>query len=81
MDIKIGSVVKVTAGRDKEKFVVIVNKDKDRYFISDGKNRSILKPKAKNIIHLKKTKSNFNISGETTDKQIRKFLKDFLENE
>jgi len=77
MDITVGRVVIATAGREKGNFLIVVTIEGDRCFVVNGKNRTLLNPKCKNILHLKKTNTSFTLTGETTDKQIRRFLNEF----
>lgn len=74
MDITKGTVVLVKAGREKGKFLVVTEIKDNKCFIVNGKNRTISKPKCKNILHLTRTNTVFNLTVDTTDKQIRKFL-------
>ena len=45
MDIVKGSVVRATAGRDKDKFFVVLSTDGVYAQIADGKRRKVQKPK------------------------------------
>ena len=45
MDIVKGSVVRATAGRDKDKFFVVLGREGDYALIADGKRRKVQKPK------------------------------------
>lgn len=53
-DIKIGSVVMSTQGRDKDMFFVVVNvDDKHGYvYLADGGMRKLNAPKRKNLKHV-----------------------------
>lgn len=75
MDIVKGRIVKAKAGRDKDKFFVVVDVYKNSAYICDGKSRRIEKPKRKNILHLAPT-------GEMADefnnnRTIREILKKY----
>lgn len=75
MDIVKGRIVKAKAGRDKDKFFVVVDVYKNTAYICDGKIRRIEKPKRKNILHLAPT-------GEMADefnnnRTIREILKKY----
>ena len=56
MDIYPSSVVIATAGRDKEKFFVVLKTEDNFAYISDGYTRKVDVPKKKKIKHLKSTK-------------------------
>ena len=51
-DISVGDVVKATAGRDKDKFFLVIEVSDGFAFIVDGKTRKVGKPKRKNVKHL-----------------------------
>ena len=53
MPIKIGDYVLSLAGRDKNKVFLVVNIDKQKVFIVDGKTRKVDRPKIKNVKHVK----------------------------
>ena len=78
MDIQKGSVVRAKAGRDKGDYFVVTDiLDSERVLISDGKHRKVQNPKLKNVIHLEVTKT---VAKDiTTNRQIKSFLKSYLE--
>ena len=51
--IKAGDFVVSLTGRDKNKCFLVVNLDKDKVFIVDGKARKVDRPKVKNVKHVK----------------------------
>lgn len=52
-DIKIGSVVMSTQGRDKGMYFIVVKLDKKGYvYLSDGGMRKLNVPKRKNVKHV-----------------------------
>lgn len=53
MPIKVGDFVVSLTGRDKNKCFLVVNLDKDKVFIVDGKARKVDRPKVKNVKHVK----------------------------
>ena len=53
MDIYPGSIVVATAGRDKEKFFVVLSLEDNFAYISDGYTRKVDVPKKKKFKHLK----------------------------
>ena len=74
MELKCGMIVKSIAGHDKDRFYLVVDIKSNRAYIADGKLRSVEFPKAKNFIHLKKTKEVVNLKDFSTNKQVRKLL-------
>lgn len=56
MDIYPGLIVKAIAGRDKDKYFVVLSvKDSNFCYIADGKRRKVDMPKLKKIKHLEVT--------------------------
>ena len=49
MDIVKGSVVRAKAGRDKDKFFVVLQTDGEYALIADGKRRRVEHPKRKKL--------------------------------
>ena len=76
MNVLQGSVVKSTAGHDKNAYFVAVSIQGNFVFIADGKERKLEKPKRKNIKHLDMTKSVIELH-EITNKKLRKLLNEF----
>lgn len=72
--LQAGRVVKSIAGRDQDRFYVVVSVESGRVSIADGKARKLAKPKGKNPLHLRPTNSYLDLSAVTTDKQLRKAL-------
>mgnify|MGYP001194264587 FL=1 len=66
--IREGSVVKSIAGRDKERYYVVVSP------ANDGKVRKLEHPKKKNIRHVWPTEGVIPLGPETTNRQIRTIL-------
>ena len=56
MDIRVGSVVISKAGRDKGKFLAVVEMTDEGIFVCDGRGRPLDNPKRKNPRHLAATK-------------------------
>lgn len=76
MDIKVGSIVKSCAGRDKNSFFVAVGISGGFVEIADGKKHKLERPKRKNIKHISPT--NTVISMEAiTNKKLKKVLNEF----
>lgn len=76
MSIVKGSIVKATAGRDKDSFFVVLSTDSEFALIADGKRRRVEHPKRKKVKHLEATKTVIEGSYETNP-QIRKVLNNF----
>jgi len=84
----LGRVVYSKAGRDKDKFFIILDVLNDKYvYISDGMLRNVEKPKKKKIRHLGVTDctaeeiKNLLISGKKiTNEAIRKILQSYDNN-
>ena len=76
MTITAGSVVRAKAGRDKEKFFVVLKVENGFAFIADGKRRKVENPKRKNLIHLQGTNT---VLSETmdTNRKLRNALRNF----
>ncbi len=76
MDIKVGSVVKSCAGRDKDSFFVAVGISGGFVEIANGKERKLEKPKRKNIKHISPTGSLISMEA-LTNKKLKKVLNEF----
>lgn len=69
MDIYPGRVVKATAGRDKDKYFVVVAVENDNFcYIADGKTRKLDMPKLKKIKHLRVTELSLDVIREKLEK-------------
>ena len=78
MDIQKGSVVRAKAGRDKGDYFIVTDiLNSSKVLISDGKHRKVHKLKLKNVIHLEVTTTD--AQDITTNRQIKSFLKSYLE--
>ena len=77
MTLKAGSVVYVMAGRDKHRFCAVVRLEPNEAFIADGRARKLEKPKRKNLLHLRPTKTVLEDAQMRTDKQLRLALGSF----
>ena len=76
MELKIGSVVRANAGRDKDSFFVVTAAEKNCCFIADGKSRKLSSPKRKSIKHLSFTGNVIDLN-DITDKKLRKVLGEY----
>lgn len=78
MKVQTGSVVRATAGRDKDSFFVVTEAGNGYCLIADGKSRKLAGPKRKNIRHLRFTNSVIDLN-DVTDKKLRTLLKQYAE--
>ncbi len=76
MELKIGSVVRSKAGRDKDKLMAVVGTDGRMLLLCDGKERRLEKPKRKNPLHTAPTKTVLESSTMATNRSLRKALAD-----
>lgn len=80
--VRLGSVVRSLAGRDKDRYFVVLGlADENHALIVDGQLRKLASPKKKKLMHLKSMPACMNEiqtkleNGEQLqDAQIRKFL-------
>lgn len=76
VNIKVGSVVKAMAGRDKNRWYVAVAVDGGFVEIADGRERKLEKPKRKNIKHISPANAQIGVDG-LTNKKLRKLISEF----
>lgn len=74
MEIKTGTIVKSIAGHDRDRYYLVVKSDEKFFYIADGKNRKIDKPKRKKNIHLAVTNIVLDTVKIDTDRKIRQAL-------
>ena len=82
--ISIGHIVRAAAGRDAERYFIVVGEENTDYvFSADGKTRPIEKPKRKKWKHLREVGFSGTetiglvSSGELTNKELRRLLMPF----
>ena len=75
MDIQIGSAVLSKAGRDKGRFMAVIEMRDGYAWIADGRLRRIEKPKQKNIRHLGITGTVFTKDQMASNKALRNALR------
>lgn len=73
-NIVVGMIVKSIAGHDKDKFYIVIKVTDEGVLISDGKLRTIEKPKQKNRKHLLRTNKCVNVDLLVTNQKIRRVL-------
>ena len=81
MEIKVGSVVRSKAGRDKGDFFIVLAMDGDYVYMANGELRKVDQPKKKKLKHLQGTEqvSEFIINklsqgNKVTNSEVRKAL-------
>lgn len=74
-----GRIVRADAGRDKNRFFVIIASEKGFAYIADGKTRKLAAPKRKSLKHVKFT--NNVVEVPDTDKKLRAILHSYNCNE
>lgn len=70
----VGQIVCSKSGRDKGYFMVIVGIENGEYFVCDGKERPLERPKKKNAKHLTFTGTVLCEDDFKTNRQLRKAL-------
>ena len=81
MEIKVGSIVRSKAGRDKGDFFIVLAMDDNYVYMANGELRKVDQPKKKKLKHLQGTEqvSEFIINklsqgGKVTNSEVRKAL-------
>ncbi len=82
--ISVGQIVFAKAGRDKDSAFIVTSVSGEYVFIANGKNRTLLKPKKKKVIHLQQMnfidssiKEKIESDSYLLDSDIRKSLKKY----
>ena len=70
-----GRVVKSLAGRDKGYLLAVMQEEKDRILVCDGKERPVDRPKSKNIRHVEVTQALLSEADISTNRALRKALR------
>lgn len=84
-DLKVGQIVRSTAGRDKGSWLLIIDIVDDNYVhVCNGDNRKVSNPKKKKIKHLSKTnrvdksiKERIENGIKVSNAEVRKILQPF----
>lgn len=74
MELRKGSVVRSTAGRDKDKLMAVIGTDGKMLLLCDGKERRLEKPKRKNPLHTAPAKTVLDDSAMATNRSLRRAL-------
>lgn len=77
MSLERGRIMRSKAGRDKGRFLVLVGCEDGVCYVCDGKERPLERPKRKNIRHLALTNSFLNEQQMTTNRALRKALREY----
>jgi len=75
MEIKLGSIVKSIAGKEKDKFFLVIEIDEIYAVIADGKRRPLENPKKKKIKHLEFIKQIDVDINTLSNSRLRKLVK------
>lgn len=77
----IGMLATSKAGHDKDTVYVIVSEDAEYVYLSDGRTRSVEKPKKKNKKHIQLIKKK-KLDGKVTftDLNIKRCIKEYQKN-
>ncbi|MBQ7989806.1 MAG: KOW domain-containing RNA-binding protein [Oscillospiraceae bacterium] len=76
-DIRIGSIVRALAGREKDRFMMVTDIRDGFVFLADGDERRLAAPKKKNIRHIALTKTVIDVTDELTDRRLRTLLSEY----
>ena len=77
MEIKRGTVVRSNAGHDRGLFMAVLEVDGRSALTADGRTRTIISPKRKNLIHLSPTAAVLSDEEMESDSLLRKALRRF----
>ena len=77
MEIKRGTVVRSEAGHDRGLFLAVLEVNGRYALTADGKTRTIISPKRKNLVHLSPTAAVLSDEQMDSDSSLRKALKRF----
>ena len=72
-----GCIVRSTAGRDKDSFLVVVSFNGDKICLCNGGERPLERPKQKNVKHLRLTVSVLGEEQLRTNRSIKHALRDY----
>ena len=70
----VGRIVYSIAGRDKDKYLAVINCDENYVWVADGKERKLQSPKRKNIKHISITANSLNSDQLKTNKSLKKAI-------
>ncbi len=70
----VGKIVYSISGRDKGKYLAVINCDKNYVWVADGKERKLETPKRKNIKHISLTAESLNSDQLKSNKSLKKAI-------
>ena len=70
----VGKIVYSISGRDKGKYMAVINCDKNYVWVADGKERKLETPKRKNIKHISLTAESLNSDQLKSNKSLKKAI-------
>ena len=80
-----GTIVLATAGKEKNRYYVILKSEDEYVYLSDGKRRGILNPKKKKLKHVALTDvcdeyifTKISEGAEVTNKEIKRAISNYL---
>ncbi len=73
-----GSVVQVTAGKEKGKYFLVMREENRRVWIADGRRVKVQKPKQKNTKHIALIAKG-NLPDPCTNRAVTAFLKPYTQ--
>ncbi len=76
----IGNFARSKAGHDKDKLYVIIDEDNEYVYLSDGKLRTVDRPKKKKKKHIQLVYNKNNPDQMTHNEIIKKAIKDYKED-
>lgn len=71
-------IVKSTAGKDKGMYFVVVASEENAFFICNGKERPLERPKKKNACHVAIMDDSLQLEG-ITNKALRRALREYAQ--
>ena len=79
MTIETGTIVKSTAGRDKNGYFCVVELSDDYALIADGKSRKLESPKRKKLKHIQITPYKLQSESLQVNKHLKKAIDSLIE--
>ncbi|MCL1830485.1 MAG: KOW domain-containing RNA-binding protein [Oscillospiraceae bacterium] len=76
-----GTIVISLAGRDKDKYLAVISADEKTLYLANGKLRSIVSPKKKNIKHVSITGTVLDEEMLLYDKRLRNAIKEVFRSD
>lgn len=77
MDIKRGQIVFVTAGKEKGRYMVVLESDQTTVMLTDGRKRPCDHPKRKNIKHVTATNKVASEEEIAANSRVKSLLRNF----